>query len=405
MLAFLKQASGVDQVTAAGSYRRRKETVGDLDILVTCRDAEKLMGHFVSYKAIRKVVSRGSTRSTVILRSGMQVDMRAVHQESYGAALHYFTGSKAHNVAIRQRAVRKKLKINEYGVFKNDRCIAGKSEKEVYAQVDLPYIEPELREDSGEIEAAGQGRLPHLIVRTAIRGDLHAHTTATDGKATLEQMAHAARALGYQYLAITEHSKKVAMAGGLDAQKLGRHIERIDRLNQELDDFVLLKGVEVDILEDGSLDLPDEILSKLDFRICSVHYYQNLSRQRQTERILRAIHNPLCNILGHPTGRLIDKRRPYEVDIQRIMQAARETGCVMELNAQPDRLDLNDLHCRMAKQMGVKVAISTDAHSTTDLKFMRFGIDQARRGWLEAGDVINTRGLSKLRRIFAEREK
>jgi DNA polymerase (family 10) len=403
LVAFLKQTPGVGQVAVAGSLRRRKETVGDLDLLVTCRDPDSLMARFVSHGGIRQVVSKGTTRSTVIMSSGLQVDVRAVAEECYGAALHYFTGSKAHNVAVRQRAVRRRLKINEYGVFEGDRRISGRSEEEVYALVGLPYIEPELREDNGELEAAEKGRLPNLIERSAIRGDLHAHTRATDGRASLEEMATAARDLGYAYLAITEHSQKVAMARGLDPARLAQHIKAIDRLNRSFDDFVLLKGIEVDILEDGRLDLPDDILRRLDFRICSVHYYQNLPREKQTERILRAISHPLCNILGHPTGRLIESRRPYQVDMPRIVQAARDNGCVLELNAHPDRLDLNEHHCRMAKEMGVKVAISTDAHSTTDLTFMRFGIGQARRGWLEADDVINTRSLAQLRRLFAQK--
>ena len=406
LLAHLRQAPGVGLVTVAGSYRRRKETVGDLDILATCDDDEGLMAHFLAYDGIKKVVSRGTTRSTVILRSGLQVDVRAVPPESYGAALHYFTGSKAHNVAVRSRAVRKQLKINEYGVFQGDRRLAGATEEEVYALVDLPYIEPELRENNGELEAAEQGRLPCLIELAAIRGDLHAHTDATDGRASMEEMAAAARACGYSYLGITEHSKRVTMAFGLDVAALAAHIDKIDRLNETLGgDFTLLKGIEVDILEDGSLDLSDEILARLDFRVCSIHYYPNLPLERQTERILRAMDNPLCTILGHPTGRLIGKRRPFEVDMQRILEAARDTGCVMEVNAQPDRLDLSDLHCRMASELGVKVAISTDAHSTLEFGFMRLGVDQARRGWLEPEDVINTYDLVRLREFFALRTK
>lgn len=406
LLNFLRKAPGVGQVTVAGSFRRRKETVGDLDILATCNDDEALMAHFVSYDGVKKILSQGTTRSTVILRSGLQVDVRAVPPESYGAALHYFTGSKAHNVAVRQRAVRRQLKINEYGVFEGDRRLGGETEEEVYAQVDLPYIEPELRENNGELEAAEEGRLPGLIELAAIRGDLHAHTDATDGRATLSDMAEAARSRGYRYLGITEHSKRVTMAFGMDAEALASHIDRIDRLNETFgDDFTLLKGIEVDILEDGSLDLPDEILARLDFRICSVHYYHHLPLERQTERILRAMDNPLCTILGHPTGRLIGKRRPYEVDMQRILEAARDTGCVMEVNAQPDRLDLHDLHCRMAKEVGVKIAISTDAHNTMEFGFMRLGVDQARRGWIETEDVVNTYDLPRLREFFTLRTK
>jgi DNA polymerase (family 10) len=345
---------------------------------------------------VDEVVSKGRTRSTVVLKTGLQVDVRVIPKVSYGAALHYFTGSKAHNVAVRKRAQGKNLKINEYGVFRGDERIAGRSEEDVYRAVDLPYIPPELRENRGEIEAAEDDALPDLITLEDMRGDLHAHTKVTDGKASLEDMVAAARQQGYAYLAITEHSKRVTMAGGLDAQGVAGHIARIDRFNQSSGDFTVLKGMEVDILKDGALDLPDEILAQLDFRICSVHYHQNLSGDRQTERILKAMQNPYCNIVGHPTGRLIGERPPYEVDMQRVMKAARDKGCFLELNAHPDRLDLNDRHCRMARDIGVGVVISTDAHSTTDLAFMRLGVAQARRGWLSREDVLNTRPLEEL---------
>jgi DNA polymerase (family 10) len=397
LVDYLKQGDGVKEITVAGSYRRRKETVGDLDILVTCRRGYDIMQRFVDFEDVDKVVSHGKTRSTVVLRSGLQVDLRVVPQVSYGAALHYFTGSKTHNISVRRRAVKRKLKINEYGVFKGEKRRAGKTETDVYAEVGLPYIEPELREGTGEVEAAENDRLPELVRLKDIRGDLHAHTKATDGNATLKEMAEAARALGYDYLAITEHSKKVTMAKGLDARRLGQQIEEIDRLNADFDDFRLLKGIEVDILEDGSLDLSDEILAKLDLRVCSVHYHQNLSRKKQTERIIRAMDNPYFNILAHPTGRLINARNPYEVDLEKVMQAALDRGCFLEVNADPDRLDLTDSHCRMAKEMGLKVAISTDAPSTANLSLMRFGVDQARRGWLEAGDILNTRSWKKLK--------
>lgn len=393
MVAYLEKAPGIEHIEVAGSFRRRKETVGDLDILVICRKGPPVMEHFTDHEDVREVVSQGRTRSTVVLKSGLHVDVRVIPKVSYGAALHYFTGSKAHNVAIRKRAQGKKLKINEYGVFRGDDRIAGKDEQEVYRSVGLPYIPPELREDRGEIEAADDDALPELIAPKDIHGDLHAHTKLTDGKNTLEEMADAARQRGYAYLAVTEHSRRVTMAKGLDPKGLARHIKRIDRLNKGYDHFRVLRGIEVDILKDGSLDLPDDILSKLDVRICSVHYHQNLSRERQTERILKAMQNPYCNIIGHPTGRLIGERPPYEVDMQKIMKAAREHGCFMELNAHPDRLDLNDRHCRMARDMGVKVVINTDAHSTTDLEFMRLGVAQARRGWLTREDVLNTRAL------------
>jgi DNA polymerase (family 10) len=367
LVAYLEEGEGVKHVTVAGSFRRRKETVGDLDILATCRRDCDIMRRFVEFEDVDKVVARGKTRSTVVLRVGLQVDLRVVPQVGYGAALHYFTGSKAHNIAVRKRALKKNLKINEYGVFKGDERKAGKTEEEVYAEVDLPFIVPELREGSGEIEAAEADRLPELVGEDDIRGDLHAHTSLTDGNATLEEMADAARQRGYEYLAITEHSQKVTMAKGLDAGRLAQRIEEIDRLNEGFKDFRLLKGIEVDILEDGSLDLPDDILSKLDLRVCAVHYHQKLSRRKQTERIIRAMDNPHFNILAHPTGRLINEREPYEVDLEKVIQAALERGCFLEVNADPDRLDLNDIHCRMAKEMGLKVAISTDAHSVRSL--------------------------------------
>jgi len=309
----------------------------------------------------------------------------------YGAGLHYFTGSKAHNIAVRKRGIQRGYKINEYGVFKNGKRVAGKTESEVYQKVGLTYIPPELREDGGEIAAAENDALPRLISLEDIRGDLHCHTTDSDGRASIREMARAARDRGYDYLAITDHSRKVRMANGLDAERLADQIERIERLDEELEDIRLLKGIEVDILEDGRLDLPDDILKELDLRVCSVHYHQNLSRKKQTRRILKAMENPYFNILGHPTGRLIGRRKPMEVDMQQIVRAAGENGCILELNAEPERLDLNDHYCRMVAENDVKIAISTDAHSSDSLDFMRFGIGQARRGWLQAENVINTR--------------
>jgi DNA polymerase (family 10) len=376
------------------------ETVGDLDILVTATANSPVMDRFTGYEDVTETVSSGKTRSTVILRSGLHVDLRVVPQVSYGAALCYFTGSRAHNIALRKRGTRKGLKINEYGVFKNDRRVAGRTEKEVYRQVGLPYIEPELRENRGEIEAAGKNRLPELVTLDDIRGDLHCHTRATDGHNSLEEMAQAARAKGYEYLAISDHSKHLSVARGLNKKRLLAEIARIDRLNEELGDIIILKAIEVDILEDGTLDLPDDILQQLDLVVGAVHYRFDLSRRRQTERILRAMENPCFNILAHPTGRLINSRPAYEVDLERIITAARENGCYLEVNAQPVRLDLTDTWCKLAKETGVRVAISTDAHSTGGLDYMGFGVDQARRGWLEAGDVLNTRKLDDLRKLL-----
>jgi len=400
LLAYLKKVNGLREIIVAGSFRRRKETVGDLDILVTCKKGSRVMDRFAGYEDVRKVISKGKTRSSVVLRSGLQVDLRVLPQVSYGAALHYFTGSKSHNIAVRKLAVKKGLKINEYGVFKKDKRIAGKTEKEVYDTVKLAFIEPELRENRGEVEAARQGRLPDLIKVEDLRGDLHAHTKETDGHNSLEEMAKAAKDRGYEYIAITDHSKKVAMAKGLDAGRLKKQIKEIDRLNEKLDGIIVLKGIEVDILKDGSLDLPDEILKELDLTVCSVHYNRNLSKNKQTERIIRAMDNPYFNILGHPTGRLINERDPYEIDLEKIMEAARDRGCFLEINAHPDRLDLPARYCKMARDMDLKVAVSTDAHSLADLDFVRFGIYQARRGWLEAKDVLNTRSWKQLKKML-----
>jgi len=398
LVAYLRKTKGIKEITVAGSYRRRKETVGDLDILVTCKKGSNVMDRFAEYEDVKKVVSKGTTRSTIVLRSGLHVDLRVLRQVSYGAALHYFTGSKAHNIAVRKLGVKKKLKINEYGVFKGKKRTAGKTEKQVFEAVNLPYIEPELRENRGEVEAAQKGSLPQLVGLDDIRGDLHAHTKKTDGHASLKEMADAAKAHGYDYLAITDHSKKVTMARGLDAKRLAEQIKEIDRLNGKLKDIVILKGIEVDILEDGSLDLGDDILKELDLTVCSVHYHRKLSKKKMTERIIRAMDNPYFNIFAHPTGRLINERNPYEIDLERIMEAAKERGCYLEVNAHPDRLDLTDRHCKMAKDMGLKLAVSTDAHSVADLDFIRYGLDQARRGWLEADDIINTRSLRELRK-------
>jgi DNA polymerase (family 10) len=330
----------------------------------------------------------------------MQVDLRVVRPASCGAALVYFTGSKAHNITIRKLAIRRGCKINEYGVFKGEKRIAGKTEKEVYGSLGLPLIPPELREDRGEIEAARKGKLPRLIALGDLRGDLHCHTNASDGRNSLEQMASAAAARGFEYLSITDHSRRLTIANGLDERRLLEQIRTIDRLNAKRGDIVILKSVELDILEDGSLDLPDGILKELDLTVCAVHHRFGLSQRRQTERILRAMDNRYFNILAHPTGRLINEREPYAVDLEKILEGAKARGCFLELDSQPDRLDLTDEACRLARDIGVKVAISSDAHSAGQLDFLRFGIDQARRGWLSAADVVNTRALAQLRTLL-----
>ena len=330
----------------------------------------------------------------------MQVDLRVVEEQSYGAALCYFTGSKAHNIAIRRIAQKRGLKVNEYGVFRGTERVAGEDEASVYRSVGLPFIPPELREDRGEIEAAHEGRLPSLVAFADLRGDLHAHTQATDGHDSLREMALAAKALGLQYLAITEHSRHLTVAHGLDPLRLARQCEEIDRLNLELDGITLLKGIEVDILEDGSLDLPDEVLARLDLVVGAVHSRFHLSRAKQTGRILRAMDHPHFSLLAHPSGRLIDKREPYDVDMLRIIRHAKARGCFLELNAHPERLDLLDSQCQMAKEEGVLVSINSDAHSTFEFSNLRYGVGQARRGWLEKDEVLNTRPLAALRHLL-----
>jgi DNA polymerase (family 10) len=328
------------------------------------------------------------------------VDLRRVDEESYGAALQYFTGSKAHNIAIRRLGQERGLKINEYGVFKGEERITGETEEAVYRAVGLPYIPPELREDRGEIEAARAGRLPHLVELHDLKGDLHAHTKATDGHNTVKDMALAAKARGFEYLAITEHSRRLTVAHGLDPQRLLKQIDEIDRLNSELKGITVLKGIEVDILEDGSLDLPDSVLERLDLVIGAVHSKFDLPRAKQTERILRAMDHPHFTILAHPTGRLLEQREPYDVDMLRIIRKAKSRGCYLELNAHPERLDLLDTQCQMAKEEGVLISINSDAHSTLDLDNLCFGVGQARRGWLEKKDVLNTRTLTALRALL-----
>jgi DNA polymerase (family 10) len=349
---------------------------------------------------VAEVVSQGETKSTVLLRPGIQVDLRAVARESYGAALLYFTGSKAHNIKLRNMGLDQGLKVNEYGVFRDEERIAGETEEEIYELFDLPYIAPELREDRGEIEAAQDGELPHLVTLDDLRGDLQSHTTASDGHAGLEEMAEAAQKRGYEYLAITDHSKYVGVTQGLDAEELAGRIDEMDRLNEELEGFRILKGIEVDVLEDGTLDLPDDILKKLDVVVFSVHSKFNLSRDKQTERIIRAMDNPCVHILAHPTGRRIGEREPYRVDMERLMKAAVERGCYFEVNAQPDRLDLDDVDCKRAKENGLRLVISTDAHRIAELDYLRYGVGQARRGWLEPDDVLNTRSWRDLKALL-----
>ena len=400
LVAYLRGLDGVQQVEVAGSFRRRRETVGDLDVLVSARRGAQVMAGVVRYEDVAEIQAQGPTRATLRLRNDLQVDVRVVPEVSFGAALHYFTGCKAHNIAVRRLAMARGLKLNEYGLFHGEQRVGGRTEHEVFAAVGLPVIPPELREDRGEIDAARRGRLPRLVQLDDLRGDLHCHSRATDGRDTIEAMARAAAARGYEYLSINDHSRHVTVAHGLDRRRLLQQVRAIDRMNAKLEGITVLKSVEVDILEDGRLDLPDDVLKELDFTVCAIHYGFGYGRARQTARILRAMDNLHFSILAHPTGRLINAREPCEIDLERVLEVARERGRIMELNAQPDRLDLDDRACRLAKEIGVKVAIATDAHRAADLDLMRFGVDQARRGWLERTDVVNTRPLAELRRLL-----
>jgi len=398
---WLARLPGVQKVTVAGSMRRMRETVADLDILVAAGPRSPVMERFVGYDEVKEVLARGETRASVKLKSGLQVDLRRVLPESYGAALHYFTGSKAHNIAVRRLGQARGLKINEYGVFRRESRLAGETEESVFAAVGLPWIPPELREDRGEIEAARRGELPRLIELADLKGDLHLHTKATDGHNTIREMAAAAKAAGLSYIAVTEHSRRLTVARGLDPQRLMKQIDEIDRLNGELSGITVLKGIEVDILEDGSLDLPDSALKNLDLVVGAVHSAFDLPRRKQTARILRALDSRCFTILAHPAARLLGAREAIDVDMLAIVRAAKKRGRYLELNAQPDRLDLDDVHARMAREEGVLVAVDSDAHSTYDFAHLKFGVGQARRGWLEAKDVLNTRSLKELRPLLA----
>lgn len=397
---YLEKLPPVKKACCAGSFRRRKETVGDLDFVVDAKDQKKVIDKFTSFNEVAKILSSGGTRAAVRLSSGVQVDLRVVNSNSYGAAMLYFTGSKAHNISLRKIAIKKKLKLNEYGLYKGTKQLAGKTEKSIYDALGLKYIEPEMREDRGEIELAKENKLPKLITLEDIRGDLHCHTKATDGKSSIEEMANRALELGYEYIAITDHSKHLTVAKGLDEKRLKAQIKEIDRINNQFGKIIILKSIELDILEDGSLNLSNDILKELDFTVCAIHSKFNLSAKKQEERIIRAMDNPYFTILAHPTGRIINRREPYQINLERIMRAAKERGCFLELNAQPERMDLADTQCQLAKEMGVKLAISTDAHTQWQLNNMQFGIYQARRGWLEKGDVINTYSLNALRKLF-----
>jgi len=391
--------SPVDSVTPAGSLRRGKETIGDLDFIVILppgrdsqKDIDKVAAHVLAYGGIEQVLAHGENKVSFRAANGMQVDVRFLEKKSHGAAMLYFTGSKEHNVALRGRANKMGYTLNEYALtsLKGGRNLASQTEQEIYAKLKLDYIEPELRENTGEIEAAEEHHLPRLIRLEDIRGDLQMHTTASDGKNSIEQMATAAQALGYEYIALTDHSKAVTVANGLDEKRTLEQIKKIRAAQKKFEKIRLLASSEVDILKDGSLDLTDDVLAQLDVVVCSIHSYMKMERAEMTERILAAIENPYVQILAHPTGRLVLRREPYDYDMEKVFEAARRNGVVVECNAYPDRLDLKDSQLRLAKDRGVKAVISTDSHSTTNFALMKYGVLTARRGWLEKKDVINT---------------
>ncbi len=416
LVAWLKGCPAARRVEAAGSLRRGRETVGDLDVLVDADEPAPVMQRLVDWPETADVLLRGDTKTSIRGPREVQVDLRVVPAESFGAALQYFTGSKEHNVRLRGRARDRGLSINEYGVFRLARdgggtkgpSLAGRTEEEVYAAVELPWIPPELREGRDEILLAERGELPELVTVADIRGDLHMHTTATDGESTLTEMVQAARTRKLAYIAITDHGQRVTMAHGLDRGRLLRQWDEIDRLNESLAEegrppIVVLKGIEVDILEKGGLDLPDEVLARADWVVASLHYGQSQPRERITARLIEAIENPNVAVIGHPTGRLINRRPAYDVDIEAVIDAAARTGTFLEINANPWRLDLDDRHAAAAKAAGVKLVISTDAHSTAGLDVMRCGILQARRAGLEAKDIANTRTLTGLKKLMKQR--
>jgi DNA polymerase (family 10) len=402
ILDHLQSCRSIEKIEPAGSYRRGKDTVGDLDILVVARKPREVMDRFGEYPGRTQVLVRGDKKMSIRLGSGLQVDVRVVPAESFGAALQYFTGSKDHNIVLRGMAKDLGLKVNEYGVFRGDKQIAGATEEDVYAALGLPWFPPELREARREFEWAREGKLPRLVELGDLRGDLHTHSTWTDGLSTIEEMAAAARKRGLKYIAMTDHSKRVTMAGGLTADAIRRQWAQIDEINGRVKGFRILKGVEVDILERGGLDLDDDVLSEADWVVASVHYGQGQPREKITRRIVEALEKPYVCAIGHPTGRLLNRRSAYEVDLDAVLKAARDHGKMMELNAHPMRLDLDDVACAAAKNYGIPIVIATDAHNTNGLDAMRYGVLQARRGGLTREDVANTRTWPQLKKLLGK---
>jgi DNA polymerase (family 10) len=404
----LKHVKGIDAITPAGSLRRGRETVGDLDVLITgpcCEDDKQraaLIEEIARFPGIDQILAKGDNKISFKLHTGLQVDVRTLSPDSYGAGLQYFTGSKNHSVALRQRALKMGFTLNEYGLYrlKDNKWVAGKTEEELYHKLKLDWIAPELRENTGEIEAAEKHELPDLITLQDIRGEVHMHTVETDGKNTIEEMAEAAKLRGYKYIAITDHSKNLAMANGLDDKRALQHIRRIKAANEQIEGITVMTGIEVDILSDGSLDLSDSVLEQMDVVVASVHSAFSQQREQMTDRLLRAISNKNVAILGHPTGRLQLRREAYQFDFEAVLKTAAEKQVAMELNAHPERLDLNDVHLRMARDRGVKIVINTDAHHTSHFEKIKYGILQARRAWLTAKDVLNTLPEKEFRRAM-----
>ncbi len=392
----LREKAGSRKIEWAGSLRRMREDIGDIDILATGPNKEKIIQTFTHLSEVKEVLASGETKASVIVEGSIQIDLRVVEEDSYGAALQYFTGSKAHNIHLRGIAKAKGIKINEYGVFKGEKKIGGKEEEDVYRVLGMDWVEPELREDRGEIEASKETRLPKLVKEHDIKGDFHVHSNWSDGTSSIEEIARAAQKRGYQYVALCDHSKSLKIAHGLDESRLMKQIEEIDRVNEKMKNFQILKGTEVDILSDGRLDFPEKVLEKLDLVVASVHSGFKQEQEKMTKRIVRALENPLVHILGHPSGRLLGARDPYEIEIDEVMGAAKQYGKALEINAYFERLDLDDIHCRKAKEMGILLAIGTDSHHLDQMWMISLGVAVARRGWLETKDVLNTLSLKEI---------